>query len=124
MMGDRTPLFSVTANDCEFSYTRGSGKGGQKRNKTSTAVHCKHPASGAYAYSDKTRSQHDNKRDAFSKMSKTPEFKSWLKLEVSRRTGEDAIIQEKVEYELLHNTKIEVKHNGKWVEENDTAERG
>ena len=58
-------LFSVTANDCEWSYTKGSGAGGQKRNKTSSAVHCKHIASGATGYSENTRSQRQNKESAF-----------------------------------------------------------
>ena len=59
------PLFSVTAQDCEWSYTRGTGAGGQKRNKTSSAVHCTHRASGAHGYSESSRSQLDNRRDAF-----------------------------------------------------------
>ena len=28
-------LFTVTANDCTWTYYRGSGPGGQKKNKTS-----------------------------------------------------------------------------------------
>ena len=44
----RQLLFSVTANDCDWSYTRGTGNGGQKKNKTNSAVHCKHRASGAH----------------------------------------------------------------------------
>ena len=109
-------LFSVTANDCEFSYTRGTGPGGQKRNKTSSAVHCFHPASGARSYSDITRSQHDNKRDAFVKMINTPEFKKWHKLEIMRRMGTLADIEQTVERELQINTKVEGRLNGKWVD--------
>ena len=109
-------LFSVTANDCEFSYTRGTGPGGQKRNKTSSAVHCVHTASGARAYSDITRSQHDNKRDAFVKMINTPEFKKWHKLEIMRRMGTLADIEQTVERELQINTKVEGRLNGKWVD--------
>lgn len=29
----RNPLFSVTAQDCDWSYTRGTGAGGQKKIK-------------------------------------------------------------------------------------------
>ena len=70
-------LFSVTDKDCKFTYTRGSGKGGQKRNKTSSAVRCHHVPSGAMGYSDDTRSQLQNKKIAFSRMAKTPEFNCW-----------------------------------------------
>lgn len=112
-------LFSVTAADCEFSYTRGTGPGGQKRNKTSSAVHCTHKASGAHSYSDITRSQHDNKRDAFVKMVNTPEFKRWHKLEVMRRMGTLAEIEAYVERELVRNTKVEFREEGKWVDEHE-----
>lgn len=70
-------ILSVTAKDCEFSFARGSGKGGQKRNKTSTAARCKHKESGAVGYSDDTRSQHDNKKKAFVRMTETREFSEW-----------------------------------------------
>lgn len=46
-------LFSVTAKDCEWSYTRGTGAGGQKKNKTSSAVHCSHKQSKAHGYADR-----------------------------------------------------------------------
>ena len=31
MMQDKKLLFSITAKDCEWSYTKGSGNGGQKK---------------------------------------------------------------------------------------------
>lgn len=83
----RELLFSITAKDCDFDYYRGSGKGGQKRNKTSSAVRCKHRASGAVGQSDDTRSQHRNKSIAFGRMAETPTFKAWHKMETARVTG-------------------------------------
>lgn len=112
-------LFSVTASDCKFSYTRGTGPGGQKRNKTSSAVHCHHIASGARAFSDATRSQHENKRDAFVKMVNTSQFKNWHKIETMRRLGVLTEIEDKIEYELRVNIKTEVKENNKWTEVNN-----
>jgi protein subunit release factor B len=106
-------LFSVTASDCEWSYTKGTGAGGQKRNKTSSAVHCHHRPSGAHGYSEASRSQHDNKRDAFIKMSETTEFKHWHQLEVARRTGVLAEIERKVEREM-QNVKTEVRVDNRW----------
>src|SRR5687767_11457128 len=102
-------LFSVTAADCDWKFTKGSGPGGQKKNKTSSAVYCIHRASGAQGYSEATRSQHLNKREAFVKMANSDVFKKWHKLETLRRLGTLYEIEAKVDYELCHNTKIEYK---------------
>jgi len=117
-MEKEKPLFSVTAADCDWSYTKGSGAGGQKRNKTSSAVHVKHRASGATGYSQSSRSQFDNKQDAFVKMVKTDVFQKWLTLEFMRHSGQMAEIDRKVDREMSNkkNFKIEVKDDKKWVE--------
>lgn len=107
-------LFSVGASDCEWSYTRGTGNGGQKKNKTNSAVHCMHRPSGAHGYSESSRSQADNKRDAFVKMVNTKEFKEWHRLEYMRRTGEMAKIDEYVSNEMK-KIKVEIKQNGPWI---------
>lgn len=112
----RELLFSVTAKDCEWSYTKGTGAGGQKRNKTSSAVHCNHRPSGAYGYSEASRSQHDNKRDAFIKMAESKEFRTWNRMEAMKRMGVLDEIDRKVAHELAMNTKIEVRVDGVWRE--------
>jgi protein subunit release factor B len=109
-------LFSVTAKDCDWSYTKGTGAGGQKRNKTSSAVHCHHRPSGAHGYSEASRSQHDNKRDAFVKMAESKEFKTWNKMEAMRRMGVLTEIDNKVAREMALNTKIEIRVDGVWTE--------
>lgn len=109
-------LFSVTAKDCEWSYTRGSGNGGQKKNKTSSAVHCMHRPSAAHGYSEASRSQLDNKRDAFVKMANSPEFQKWNKMEAMRRMGVLSEIDSLVEREMLLNTKLEIRIDGVWTE--------
>ena len=114
-MAEKKLLFSVTASDCKWSYTRGSGKGGQKKNKTSNAVHCIHEPSGAHGYSEETRSQPTNRQLAFVRMVKSPEFQKWHRLEVSRRTGEAAVVDAIVERELK-NVKVEARKDDKWVE--------
>lgn len=110
-------LFSVTAKDCEWSYTKGTGPRGQKRNKTSSAVHCMHRPSGSHGYSEASRTQADNKRDAFIKMSETTEFKNWLHIEFMKRSGEMDQIDRYVEKEL-ERVKTEIKIDGKWTEVN------
>lgn len=113
---ERKLLFSVTAKDCEWSYTKGTGAGGQKRNKTSSAVHCTHKPSGAHGYSEASRSQLDNKRDAFVKMANTKEFQHWNRMEAMRRMGVLADIDQKIDREMLLNTKLEIRIDGKWTE--------
>lgn len=110
-------LFSVTAADCDWSYTRGTGKGGQKRNKTSSAVHCTHRASGAHGYSEASRSQVQNKRDAFRKMVDTIAFRNWQRIEVARHLGIFDDIAKTVDYEMEHNVCVEVQSDGHWVKE-------
>jgi len=109
-------LFSVTAADCEWDYMRGTGPGGQKRNKTESKVRCTHRASGAVGESDQTRSQHENKRIAFRKMSETREFRVWHKIECARRMGEKISVEEAVERMMADaNIKVEGKKDGRWV---------
>lgn len=76
----RQKLFSVTKDDFDWNFFRGSGAGGQKKNKTSSACRCTHRASGAVGKSTEERSQSHNKRTAFNRCVATPEFKNWLKV--------------------------------------------
>lgn len=113
----RELLFSVTASDCDWNYSHGQGAGGQQRNKSLSAVHCKHRASGAHAYSQDGRSQKDNKSDAFVKMCGTKEFKTWHKREVWKKLGVLDEIDRAVESGLtMSNLRLEVKRDGKWVQ--------
>lgn len=111
-------MFSVNATDCDWSYTKGTGAGGQKKNKTSSAVHCMHRKSGAHGYSEASRSQADNRKDAFQKMVNTKEFQNWLKIETMKRTGELQEIERYVEKELT-KVKVEVYTDGKWRDYDD-----
>lgn len=115
MTKEKKLLFSVTKDDCEWSYTKGTGAGGQKRNKTSSAVHCFHRPSGAHGYSEASRSQLDNKRDAFVKMANTKEFQKWNRMEAWRRMGVLDEIDRKVAEEM-RNIKIEIRVDGRWTE--------
>lgn len=109
-------LFTVTAADCDWQYLRGTGPGGQKRNKTESKVRCLHRASGAIGESDETRSQHENKRIAFRKMAESKEFKLWHKLETARMLGDKLTLEEKVNRAMAEkNLKIEGKQDNKWV---------
>lgn len=108
-------LFSVSIKDCEVQAYRGSGAGGQKRNKTSSAIRVVHRASGASGSCENYREQSINKQEAFRRMTNTDKFKQWVRIEAFRVTGELAEIDQKVDKAMEH-VKIEGKTDGKWVE--------
>ena len=47
---------------------RASGPGGQKRNKTSSAVRLRHPPTGLIVIAEESRSQHENKAKALRRL--------------------------------------------------------
>lgn len=53
---------------CRWEAFRGSGPGGQKRNKTSSAVRVVHEPTGLSAVSSETRSQAENRARAMSRL--------------------------------------------------------
>jgi hypothetical protein len=53
---------------CEVDTYRASGPGGQKRNKTSSAVRLRHLPSGRIVIAEESRSQHENKAKALKRL--------------------------------------------------------
>lgn len=53
---------------CSVDAYRASGPGGQKRNKTSSAVRLRHEPSGLLVISEDSRSQHENKAKALRRL--------------------------------------------------------
>lgn len=121
----RELIFAVTADDCRWDYFRGSGDGGQKKQKTSSACRCTHKESGAVGKSSDGRSQWQNKKAAFRKMTETKEFRMWVKLETSRRLRDSAEEErEKARIERYikeamkpENIKTQITEDGKhWID--------
>ena len=54
--------------DCRWEAFRASGPGGQKRNKTSSAVRVVHVPSGVSAIANESRSQHSNRAKALERL--------------------------------------------------------
>src|SRR5881392_346256 len=53
---------------CQVDTYRASGPGGQKRNKTSSAVRVRHPPSGLIVIAEESRSQHENRLRALRRL--------------------------------------------------------
>jgi hypothetical protein len=108
----RTRLFSVTIKDCIVQTFRAGGKGGSNQNKRDTGVRIIHPESGAVGEARDSRSQLENKRAAFRRMSETPKFRIWLNKRVLDVPPDPS---ERVERSLdPANLLIEVRRNGQW----------
>lgn len=59
---------SQLLGQCEVDTYRASGPGGQKRNKTSSAVRLRHPPSGLIVIAEESRSQHENRARALRRL--------------------------------------------------------
>lgn len=113
---DKELLFSVTKKDCRFDFYKGSGAGGQKRNKTSNCCRCTHLASGAVGKSEEGRSKDQNTKKAFKRMAESDKFQNWIRLEVSRVTGKLQEIERAVD-KSMEKVAIEIQEEGKWIKD-------
>lgn len=59
---------TVRKEDFEITYYRGSGPGGQHRNKTDSACRMKHKPTGHVTQSEEHKKQGQNKKAAFKRM--------------------------------------------------------
>jgi hypothetical protein len=59
---------SQLLGQCEVDTYRASGPGGQKRNKTSSAVRLRHVPSGVIVIAEESRSQHENRGRALRRL--------------------------------------------------------
>lgn len=107
----------ATRKDFDVSYFCGSGNGGQAKNKVHSGVQIIHRESGAIGRASDSRSQADNKAEAFRRLLKTPKMKFWIvkkKFEIDQKMTLEQSVLEETQDQFL---KVEVKdETGKWVE--------
>ena len=113
----REKLFSVTLDDCEIQTFTSGGQGGQHQNKSETGVRIIHKASGAVGTSRENRSQLQNKKAAFRRMTEHPKFKVWLNREIFRLQGRKSAEEKAKEDMNPKNLRVEVKQDKRWVPE-------
>src|SRR5882724_1327967 len=73
---------------CSVDTYRASGPGGQKRNKTSSAVRLRHPPSGLIVIAEESRSQHENRAKALKRLRRAFFLQIREPLAEDRRTPE------------------------------------
>ena len=106
--GTRKLLFSVTKKDFIIEPYKGTGKGGQHRNKTMSCIRMRHPESGAEVIATENREQSKNKKLAFKRMIENKEFKTWLKIKSAKNALSEREINDKVDRMMEEkNLKIE-----------------
>lgn len=76
----------IDPRDLEWSTCRGSGAGGQHRNKTESAVQLKHVPTGIMVRCESERSQHQNRATALSAL----RAKLWQDIQDRGREGRNA----------------------------------
>lgn len=88
---------TLTAKNFRWEFVRGRGKGGQKKNKTCSAVRCTHLESGATSWCEDGRSQLHNRQEAFKKCVNSKLFQDWLKISIARK---DRDLQEELNKQI------------------------
>lgn len=125
MQKKRELLFSLTKKDFIIEPYKGSGKGGQHRNKTMSCVRMKHPESGAEAIGTEHREQSRNRALAFRRLVETPRFRAWHRMKTQEilqgKRAEETLDKKAEEAMKPENIKTEVWNTemGKWVVETE-----
>jgi len=118
-------VFSLSKEKGDFRIEtfRSGGKGGQHQNTTDSGVRIIHVKTGITGESRTERSQKQNIKLAFERLTSKKEFKNWLRIEVARKSGtmktEKQILQDVENSMDKKFIKTEVQIDGKWVEVNN-----
>jgi protein subunit release factor B len=92
--------FSVRISDCREEHYRGSGNGGQKKQKTSSGVRLTHEPSAVTVECEAQRSQHKNRVEALRKLANHPKFRAWCSAESRARAEGHASLERKIDASL------------------------
>lgn len=107
-MKEKQLLFSISSKDLKIEMLKGSGPGGQNRNKRQTAIRITHIPSGAIGWSCDQRSQAQNKKIAFQRLTENPKLKTWIRIQAAAIMEGYSSIEKKVDDMMQpQNIKIE-----------------
>ena len=114
-MSDRELLMKITKKDFEITPVRGSGPGGQHRNKVSSGVRMKHKASGATGEATDDKSRLMNERNAFKRCIATREFQAWFRTALAIAQGQPTIADRVAKAMEPHNIDTQILDGSTWV---------
>lgn len=106
------PRLVIPETDIEESFLKGSGPGGQKINKTSSAVQLKHVPTGIVVKCQETRSRAQNRKlarhllsERLDEMEKGPQSRTAIKIERARKKKASASKKARRKYRKLDGDK-------------------
>jgi protein subunit release factor A len=104
---------TVRKTDLRIDYYRGSGAGGQHRNKTDSACRLTHIPTGITASCEEERSQGQNRRKAFSRLAKqlAPIMKMLLKGEEITSKSSTVVRNYKENIKAVKDTRTNNKYD-------------
>ena len=101
MKTNKELLFSITKKDFNIDTFRSGGKGGQHQNKRDSGVRVTHKDSGAVGTARDSRSQSDNRNNAFQRCINSTKFQTWLKIEIAKRQTSVVDVNAKVDHMMM-----------------------
>ena len=117
------PRIVIPETDITESFLKGSGPGGQKINKTSSAVQLKHLPTGIVVKSQETRSREQNRRNArrilgerLEELENGPQSRTALKAEKASKKKASAAKKSRRKYRELEEGKAKGKSAGAGAE--------
>lgn len=116
----RERIYCLTKDDFVLQTYKGSGAGGQHRNKRETGVRIIHPNSGAKGESCEHKSQLQNRKAAFRRMLEHPKFKMWHSVQLYEYDQGRSIQKEVDEMMEAKYLRVEVKDDfGRWITQDE-----
>ena len=114
---EKQKLLSLTRKDFEIS-TFSSGKGGQHQNRHNNFVRIYHPPTKLSMIGTSSKSQTQNREDAFKRLVNHPKFRAWLRVESCKAAGLINDVETEIDKSLSdpNNLRIEGHDDkGRWV---------
>lgn len=125
------PRLKLDDADLTISYLKGSGPGGQKINKTNSAVQISHKPTGIVVKSQATRSRSQNEKiarqllaDKVEQLQKGDQSRAALKAEEARKKKSSRMKKNRRKYRGLENSKEPPNTVDDQTQEADQEEQG
>jgi protein subunit release factor B len=123
------PRIRISESDLEEKFLKGSGPGGQKINKTSSAVQLKHLPTGLVVKNQETRSREQNRRNArrllgekLEEMEKGEQSRTALKAAKASKKKASASKKSRRKHRKLQEEKGEEKGDDEGEDEHEMEE--